>query len=499
MSRIDIALRAPERLALQNRLLAIVFEREPKAFPLANQIVGAASLGDSAFAKMLALARQEGAPELFPCVALEPAMHLGIYQAGREKHVSVAQARRILGARIVEHARKLKVQEVLLLLSPEHNDEAVVQLAEGIWLGSYSYGRFKREVAGEPSRAVIVCQDERLRRRLVSRLGEAHKVIAAQNWARDLVNEPPSLLGPSGTVLAARQMARTCGLEIDVFDGRALSRHKYAGILAVGRGADEPPQLVILRYRAKGSKRRRVALVGKGVTFDTGGYCLKQAKDMWHMKGDMAGAAAVFAAMQAIAQLAPPIDVVGIVPLAKNVVDAKAYLPGDVLRMKNGKTVHVTNTDAEGRLLLADGLIRAGEEHAEAIVDIATLTGSVVRALGPAVAGIMGNNSDFTASLIRAGAEVGEHYWELPMLHEYRDELKSHIADVENVGRSPNAGAILGALFLEEFVPQGVPWAHLDIAGPFFVEKQWHCYRPGATGFGVRTLVRWVQTHARHS
>jgi leucyl aminopeptidase len=249
--------------------------------------------------------------------------------------------------------------------------------------------------------------------------------------------------------------------------------------------------LIRLTYRAKKAKRR-LALVGKGITFDTGGISIKPADKMWEMKGDMSGGAAVLFAMKAIGKLRPSVDVVGIVPTAENTPDANAQLPGDVFFAKNGKSIMVDNTDAEGRLILTDGLFQAGEEGATHIVDIATLTGACVRALGPSIAGAMGNSRDLIQAVIRSGRNHGEDFWELPLHPEYKEMIKAPCADVNNTG-GPLAGAITAGLFLQEFVPEGAAWAHLDIAGPFIREKEWKYYEAGAIGFGLKTLVDLAQ------
>jgi leucyl aminopeptidase len=229
--------------------------------------------------------------------------------------------------------------------------------------------------------------------------------------------------------------------------------------------------------------------VGKGITFDSGGISLKPGDKMWEMKGDMAGAAAVLYAMRALGKIRPDVKVVGILCCAENMPDATAQRPGDIFVAKNGKSVMVDNTDAEGRLVLTDGLARAGEEGATHIVDIATLTGAVVRALGPSVAGVMGTDASLVKRVIRSGENHGEAFWELPLVEEYKDSLKTPYADLNNIAAGGLAGAITAGLFLREFVPSGAAWAHLDIAGPMFKEKEWKYYDAGAIGFGVKTLV----------
>jgi leucyl aminopeptidase len=245
--------------------------------------------------------------------------------------------------------------------------------------------------------------------------------------------------------------------------------------------------LIRLSYRAKKAKHH-LALVGKGVTFDTGGISLKPSDKMWEMKGDMSGGAAVIYAMKAIGKLRPDLNVTGIIPTAENTPDANAQRPGDIFYAKNGKSIMVDNTDAEGRLILTDGLYLAGESKATHILDIATLTGAVVRALGTSVAGVLGNNPELVRAVIQSGQNHGESYWELPLYEEYKELLKVPCADLNNIG-GPVAGALTAGLFLQEFVPEGAAWAHLDIAGPFIKEKEWKYYEAGGIGFGLKTLV----------
>ena len=247
--------------------------------------------------------------------------------------------------------------------------------------------------------------------------------------------------------------------------------------------------MVVLRHVPRKASKETLALVGKGITFDSGGISLKPSDKMWEMKGDMAGAAAVLFAMRAIGRLRPDVRVVGILCCAENLPDANAQRPGDIFTAKNGKSVMVDNTDAEGRLVLIDGLARAAEEGATHVVDIATLTGAVVRALGPSVAGVMGSDRELVLRVVRSGENHGEPFWELPLVEEYRESLKTPYADVNNIAAGGLAGAITAGLFLREFVPPGAAWAHLDIAGPMFKEKEWKYFEAGAIGFGVKTLV----------
>jgi leucyl aminopeptidase len=287
----------------------------------------------------------------------------------------------------------------------------------------------------------------------------------------------------------ASEIAKEVELESEVLDPAGLEARGYQGLLRVGQGSAHPPRMVILRHMPHRPSAHTLALVGKGITFDSGGISLKPGDRMWEMKGDMAGAAAVLYALRSVGRLRPDVKVIGILCCAENFPDANAQRPGDIFTARNGKSIMVDNTDAEGRLVLTDGLYRAGEEGATHVVDIATLTGAVVRALGPSMAGVMGNDRDLLRRIIRSGENHGEGFWELPLVEEYREALKTPYADINNIAAGGLAGAITAGLFLREFVPENVAWAHLDIAGPMFKDKDWKYYEPGALGFGLKTLV----------
>jgi leucyl aminopeptidase len=274
-----------------------------------------------------------------------------------------------------------------------------------------------------------------------------------------------------------------------------MAREGLAGCLAVARGSAEEPRFVILRYipAAPASPRRRVAIIGKGITFDSGGLSLKPAKSMETMKYDMAGGATALHVVSVAAALALPVEVTAYVPATENLPGGRAQKPGDIIRYANGKTVEVLNTDAEGRLVLADALLLAARDKPDAIVDLATLTGGARIALGALYACVLGNDQTLVNRLLDAARETGEGLWQLPLVREYRDDLKSSIADLKNVGG--DASTIIGALFLGEFV-DGVPWAHLDIAGPAFADKDLALAPRGATGYGVRLLVEYLRATA---
>jgi leucyl aminopeptidase len=367
-------------------------------------------------------------------------------------------------------------------------------IAEGLHLAGYRFDAHRR--SDRPSRltsVVVVGPSADAGSQTTVALEEAATVARFVLDARDLVNQPPSVATPSHLAAYARALARGVpALSVEVWDAARMEREGVAGVLAVARGTKEPPRFIVIRYRPK-SATRHVALVGKGITFDSGGLSLKPPKSMETMKYDMAGAAAVLATVGAVARLGLPVRVTGWVPATENLPGHAAQKPGDVIRYANGKTVEVLNTDAEGRLVLADALVLASREKPDAIVDLATLTGAARIALGTRYAAVMGSDQALVGQLSCAGAGAGERLWQLPLAADvYADEIKSTVADLRNVGHGPEAGTIVAGLFLQHFV-DGVPWAHLDIAGPAFAEKEWPECPRGGTGFGVRLLVEYLR------
>ncbi len=309
-----------------------------------------------------------------------------------------------------------------------------------------------------------------------------------------MVNEPAGSLGPKEFVAAAKKLLTGSGVRVTVLEEAQIRKQKLGGLLGVNAGSDEPPRFLKVTYSPKNA-RGSLALVGKGVTFDSGGLSLKPAKAMEQMKTDMGGAAAVVGAMSALRDAGVRAKVVAYVPLTENMPNGSATRPGDVLTIRNGKTVEVLNTDAEGRLILADALSMAAEDGPDAIVDLATLTGACLVALGEKIAGLMGNNDDVVEQLEAAAERAGEPVWHLPLPDDYRSMLDSEIADLQNIG-GQWGGSLTAGLFLEEFVDD-VPWAHLDIAGPARANKDDGELVRGGTGFGVRTLVEFASSFRR--
>jgi leucyl aminopeptidase len=427
--------------------------------------------------------------EYFSRWAERDSKHILVFHSALNNSYNIWEKIKMFAARAISWGNDLNLSEIAFLLNGKDASSYFGKVTEGIILGSYSFDRYKVEKNKYLDRlkatlissgtAVNVCKEKFQRYAMVSQI---------VNECRDIVNEPGNVVYPEVLGDLATQIGKKHGLRVSVFDEKAIERGGYTGLASVGKGSVHPPRLISLEFKASRKSAARLALVGKGITFDTGGISIKPSERMLEMKGDMAGGAAVLYAMKAIAQLKPAINVVGIIPSAENSPDANAQRPGDIFTAKNGKSVQVDNTDAEGRLVLIDGFARAGEMRATHIVDIATLTGAVVRALGQGFAGIMGNDQQLVDAVIRSGTNHGENFWQLPLPEEYKELLKTPYADLNNVG-GPNGGAITAGLFLQEFLPEKTAWAHLDIAGPFLFDKPWKYYAAGATGFGVKTFV----------
>jgi leucyl aminopeptidase len=358
--------------------------------------------------------------------------------------------------------------------------------AEGSLLGAYAFttyrtnGNRKAPLARLSLATDAADADEVLR--------TAAAVSEAVRTARDLVNTPPNDLYPETFAARARELAEAAGLEVEVLDDAALAEAGFGGVLGVGQGSSRKPRLVRLRWAGGPSPRAHVALVGKGITFDTGGISIKPAANMDHMTSDMSGAAAVIATTVLAASLELPVAVTATVPMAENMPSDTAYRPGDVLRMYGGRTVEVLNTDAEGRLILADAIVRAGEDSPDYLIETSTLTGAQMVALGMRTMGIMGEDAfrDRVAALAR---ECGEDGWAMPLPEHIRADLDSRVADLANVTGQRWGGMLVAGTFLREFVPDGLAWAHLDIAGPSFHTGGPYGYTAkGGTGVPVRTL-----------
>jgi len=391
-------------------------------------------------------------------------------------------------------------ESVAVALPPSDEPRAVASaLIEGAIVGTRGPGLRKTEANRHAfdtlSLVVEPGQTEEDTLWLEPTLCRAEIVGQAVNLARDLVNTPPGDKSPAQLADRISIVASESGIAVDVWDEARIRRERFGGLLGVAAGSDEPPRFLILQYRSGGDDTPTHALVGKGVTFDSGGLSLKPSASMEDMKSDMTGAAVVVATMQAVARLALPINVVGYLSMTENMTGGKAMKLGDVLTMRNGKTVEIMNTDAEGRLILADALSYAVEHQPHRLLDLATLTGACIVALGPKVAGLFGNDSPFCQDVIAASRRTGERVWRLPLDEDYKEQLKSNVADLKNVG-GKWGGAVTAAKFLEQFVGS-TPWIHLDIAGPSWADAETATRDVGGTGCFVRTLITYLERKAQ--
>ena len=378
-------------------------------------------------------------------------------------------------------------------ITPESSAQAIT---EGALLGVYSFRKHitkKEDEPGEIKQLSIVVRDKDSR--LVESACHKGRVLAeAANFARDMVNEPANFMTPTQMAELAKKLAQDYSLELTILDREEMQKLGMGALLGVAQGSCQPPKFIVLKYKGKASDEIDLALVGKGITFDSGGISLKPADKMEEMKGDMAGGAAVMAAISAIARLKLGLNVSAIVPAVENLPSGSALKPGDVLTAITGKTIEIISTDAEGRLILADALGYTAKLKPKLIVDAATLTGAIEIALGDICTGAFGNNQGLVDRIIAAGAQAGEIMWQMPLYDDYKEQNKSDVADIKNVG-GRKAGAITAAKFLAEFVGD-TPWVHLDIAGTSFIDKERKYLPKGATGVPVRTLVNLAQSIA---
>ena len=418
--------------------------------------------------------------------------------AGPRASFSAAVVRRLASAAAIQ-ARQRRTSRAAFVLraatdvSAETWAAMAQAAAEGLTLGEFSIGSYKTMDPAPPPIPAWTLVLPAASDALELRVARGRLLGECSNLARQLTNEPGNVLTPSEFAVRAASLAREGGVKVDILDEGQITSLGMGLLLGVARGSVEPPRLVVLHHDPPGAPDGPVlGLVGKGITFDTGGVSIKPADGMERMKDDMAGGAAVICAMRAIAALGAPIRVVGVVAMSENMPGGKAVKPGDILRSAEGKTVEVINTDAEGRLVLGDALWYARKLGATHLVDVATLTGAVVVALGRTTTGIMGTPDEWVQHIGQVGERVGDQMWQLPLVDEYREQLKSDIADFTNTGGRP-AGSITAALFLKEF-SGGLPWAHLDIAGTAWAEDSRPYLPKGPSGVAVRTLAELAFT-----
>ena len=438
---------------------------------------------------------------IFPTFGKIKAKRVAVMGLGDKRNFNPDAVRKI-GGHIVKLATGVKAEKVVTILHGAGigglDPRAAAQaLAEGLALSAYRFHAYhgalrKKDKAPHEVKSLVVCETDGRNARLGQEGLERGIILAeATNYARDLVNTPSAHMGPVELAEAAKKILGK-GVSIKIMDQKEMEKRHMDAALAVARGSQNPPLVVHLAYKPKGAKKK-IAIVGKAVTFDSGGLNIKPGDSMTTMKIDMAGAAAVVGLFKALPELGINVEVHGIFIAVENMPSGNAYRPGDVVKAMDGTTIEILNTDAEGRVTLADALCYAKSLKPDAIVDLATLTGACVVALGEDIAGLMGNSRKLTEKIIEASRETGEPVWELPLFEPYNDHIKSKIADIKNVGARGQAGTISAALFLKPFAGDTL-WAHLDIAGPSYTEKETRPDQPyGGSGFGVRMLAKLLQ------
>lgn len=446
----------------------------------------------------------------------ETPSHLFIVGLGKEKDLTIDKIRSF-SAIAGKAMQKIKICSGSFII-PEFPlvtlKDSAKAMSEGLILGLYKFSKYKTKSSKDNSEtenketylkeAVLLTGQANLCEGIKEDICKGTIIAEATNFTRDLVNEPSNTLTPSYFVEQVKTLLAGLPVEITIIEEKDALNMGMGAFHAVAKGSDEPSKMVVLKYggqqpknNIKNLKEFPLAFVGKGITFDSGGISIKPSDQMHTMTSDMAGAAAVLGAFYAIAKLNTPINLLGVIPLTENLPDGKAYKPGDIVKAYNGKTIEVLNTDAEGRLILADALAYAVEQGVHKIVDLATLTAACVIALGHAVSGVFSTSQELTDAIVTAGKETNERAWPMPLLDEYSQAIKGTFADLKNTGGRP-AGSGTAAAFLKEFVGD-VPWAHLDIAGTSLIEgdkSQYPSYQPesGATGVGVRLLVNLAES-----
>ena len=391
-------------------------------------------------------------------------------------------------------ARSVAIEVLGDRLPSRQRAQAVV---EGGILGTYTFDRYKREKSDKQVESLAVVEPDGRQRREAAEGVRRGEVFATATWfARDLINAPANDVHPTHLAKVATDLAREAGLAVQVLERADCKKLGMGAFLGVAAGSEQPPKFIHLTYAPAGKRRKKIAVIGKGITFDSGGLDLKSPEGMLRMKDDMSGGAAVLGIMRALPALKPSVEVHGLIAATENMPSGSATRPGDILRAMNGTTIEIGNTDAEGRLTLADAICYAAQRiDADEIVDMATLTGACVVALGPLCSGLFANDQGLADRLLAAAQTAGERVWQLPLIDEYREHLKSDVADLNNVGPR-GGGAITAGLFLKEFAGDR-PWAHLDIAGPAFLEKDTPLAPKGGSGYAVRTILTYLLDSAR--
>ena len=486
--KIELQHESVQKLSLP-ALAVYSFEEEPASSGTAGQL-------PSEIQKMLGDLKASGeiTGKAYECTLIHrpagmAAGKLLVVGAGKRAKFKPFQLGRLAGT-AVRFLRARGVHQMAWLIREEDGAEGIQNAAEGAILADYDADRYRTERG--PERRIdlvaLVCDKDSAPEAWTAALQQGQKIAEAANFTRDLVNEPSNRMTPTHLAQQARDMAARVGLEYEELGAEEIRSLKMGALWAVAQGSDEPPRLLVLRYSPPDAPESPViGLVGKGITFDSGGISIKPSQDMHEMKTDMAGGATMLGVMQAIAQIKPRVRVVAVIPAAENMPSGKAFRPGDVITSMSGKTIEVLNTDAEGRLALADALAYAKQLGCTVLIDAATLTGAVMVALGNITTGVFGRHQEWINRVVASGTETGERMWQLPVDDDYRELYKSSIADMANTG-GRYGGAITAAMFVGEFAGD-TPWVHMDIAGTRWSNEEKPYLAKGPTGVPVRTLV----------
>ncbi len=436
-----------------------------------------------------------GAMEIFSTFGAIPASFIMFIGLGKVREFDLNKLRQ-LAAKIGKLAKSKNKAAVAVNLNSElfkaDYQDTAKRVTEGLILGSYEFAKYKSQKKNETeieTEISLLVPASRLQH-VANGIRQGLVNASATTFARDLVNESPTVTTPSYLAQIGKNLAKKDNIKVDIFEekeARKMGMHAY---LSVSRGSSEPPKFIVLTYNGGGKKK--LAVIGKSITFDTGGLSLKDAKSMETMKIDMSGGAAILGLFKALTEIRPKTTIYGILPATENMPGSRAIKPGDVVTAANGKSIEILNTDAEGRMTLADALVYAENLNPDYIIDVATLTGACQVALGQNIAGLWGTNTELLKHIKTAANIAGEKVWDMPLEEDYREDLKSDVSDLRNISKTRWGGAITAALFLQEFVEK-TPWAHLDIAGPAWEEKGSDVTPRGGTGFGVRTLIELLR------
>lgn len=447
-------------------LIVNMFEGKQTSNELANEFALAQDNFEGKF----------GTTYLLPTLGKSPARKVLVVGLGKENQLNNNKIREAI-VKAVKKAIQMKAKSIAVDFSGI-NFEYADMVSEGAMIADYAFDKYKTEKKHHIE-TLYVNLDK-------ARVEKGQKRAEAMEFTRNLANEPAEYATPAKLA----EVAKSLGLDTKIYDRKECEKMGMGAFLAVARGSFQEPKFIHMKYSPK-NPTKKIAIIGKGLCFDSGGMDLKPASSMLTMRDDMSGAACVLGVMSKLKEFAPNVEVHGIIAACENMIGPNAYKPGDILTAKNGKTIEIDNTDAEGRVTLADALCYACDLNVDEVIDIATLTGACMVALGTHASGIMGNNKDLVNRIIEVGEKSGERYWEMPMFEEYFDSMKSEIADMKNTG-SRWGGTSAAGLFLQKFVKSDVKWAHLDVAGTAFLDKPQKEFIAGATGVGVRTLLNYI-------